>query len=45
MNTSNWLGPPELMNPLYGTVMPGLLILTVVANSFIIFVLTRLASL
>ena len=41
MNASTWLGPLEIVQPVYGWVMPSLMLVTIVSNSLIITVLSR----
>ncbi len=41
MNASNWLGPLNMVSPIYGYIMPALISITIVANSLILVVLSR----
>ena len=41
VNASSWLGPPYLVEPIYGVIMPLMLTVTLIFNTSIILVLTR----
>lgn len=41
VNASTWLGPLELVGPVYGWVMPFLMLVTFVSNTLIIIVLSK----
>ena len=41
MNASDWLGPLDIVQPIYGFIMPALILVTLVANTLIIIVLSR----
>ena len=41
VNASTWLGPIQLVQPVYGYLMPVLMLITFVSNTTIIIVLTR----
>ena len=43
MNATSWLGPIEMVQPLYGYLMPLLMLVTFVSNSLIIRVLSRVS--
>ena len=41
VNVSTWFGPLELVEPIYGWIMPFLIFITLISNSLIILVLSR----
>ena len=41
VNASTWLGPLDLVQPVYGYLMPVLMLITFISNTIIIIVLTR----
>ena len=41
VNASTWLGPLEMVQPVYGYLMPILMLITFISNTIIIIVLTR----
>ena len=41
VNVSTWFGPIELVQPIYGVILPILILITLVSNSLIILVLSR----
>ena len=41
VNVSTWLGPLQLVQPVYGYLMPVLMLITFISNTIIIIVLTR----
>ena len=41
VNATNWLGPLNVVEPLYGFLMPVLMCITFIFNSLIIIVLSR----
>ena len=41
VNASSWLGPLNMVEPIYGYIMPALISVTIIANSLILVVLSR----
>ncbi|XP_023346096.1 sex peptide receptor [Eurytemora carolleeae] len=41
LNASDWLGPINMVEPIYGIIMPILILITILSNTLIIIVLSR----